>query len=125
VPRQKPKKPTAADLVAQVARKKQRRGRTWTEEQRAEQSRKMREYYAANPSPRKGVPTPEDVKEKQRLSALARVPLGSCMMCDGDLFDEEAVALGVGPECLERGLRDGYMQVVDGQVVLDESKVTR
>jgi hypothetical protein len=104
-------------VVTQIARKPQQGGRSWTQEQKAEQAEKMRAYWATHAHPRKGMPTSEETREKMRVAQLAREPKGRCVMCEGDLFTDEVARRGVGDDCLARGVHEGYLRLEEDGTV--------
>jgi hypothetical protein len=104
-------------VVQQIARKPQRKGRTWTDEQKARQAELMRAYWATHEHPRKGIPTPEQTKEKMREAQLKRKPLGQCTICHGELYTDETARRGVGDDCLKRGIEEGYLRLEEDGTV--------
>jgi hypothetical protein len=108
---------TDKSVIQQIARAKQQGGRTWSEEQKAAQREKMRAYWATHEHPRRGMPTSEETKERQRQAQLSRTPLASCIMCEGELFTEDTARRGVGDDCLARGLEEGYLRLEEDGTV--------
>lgn len=109
---------TAQDaVVQQIARKPQRKGRTWTKEQKEIQSAKMKEYWATHMHPRKGIPTSPTTREKMRKAQLSRKVLAECTICKGDLFTEETARRGVGDDCLARGIAEGFLRLEEDGTV--------
>ena len=93
------------------APRKRDKGRTWTPEQKAEQSRKMKEYWRTHKHPRDGVPTPPEVKEQLRKRMLARRVLGYCKRCELPLTTKRWADIGYGPGCLEVAIAEGLVEV--------------
>jgi hypothetical protein len=89
-------------------------GRQWTPEQRAEHSRKMRDYFATHEHPRRGAPVGDETRQRMRESAARRVqqrPQAYCKTCDEPLYSARSIRRGYGVSCWTKAIENGDVTV--------------